>query len=35
MTYYLKHRLIVDFRFDTVLYSKLSNENSDAGHIKC
>jgi len=22
-------------RVDTILYSELSNENSDAGHIKC
>ena len=22
-------------RFDVILYSKLGNENSDAGHIKC
>jgi len=22
-------------RFDVILYSKLDNEHSDAGHIKC
>jgi len=35
VTYYLKYLLIVDLRFDMILYSKLANENSDAGHIKC
>jgi len=25
----------MEFRFDTILYSRLGNENSDAGHIKC
>jgi len=24
----------MELRFDSILYSKLSNENSDAGHIK-
>jgi len=30
-----KHLLIMELRFDAILYSNLSNENSDAGHIKC
>jgi len=30
-----KYLLIVEIRFDALLYSKLGNENSDAGHIKC
>jgi len=25
----------MELRFDAILYSKSSNENSDAGHIKC
>jgi len=25
----------MELRFDTMLYSNLGNENSDAGHIKC
>jgi len=25
----------MELRFDAILYSKLGNENSDAGHIKC
>jgi len=33
--YYFKHLLIMVVRFDANLYSKLGNENSDAGHIKC
>jgi len=35
MTYYLKYLLIRELSFDAILYSKLGNENSDAGHIKC
>jgi len=35
MTYYLKYLLVMDLRFDAILYSKSGNENSDAGHIKC
>jgi len=27
--------LSLDIRFDAILYSKLGNENSDTGHIKC
>ena len=27
--------LVTEFRFDAILCSKLGNENSDAGHIKC
>jgi len=34
MTYYLKYLLIMELRFDVILYSKLGNQNSDAGHIK-
>jgi len=30
-----KYLLIMELRFDTLLESKLGNENSDAGHIKC
>jgi len=30
-----KYLLIMDLRFDAMLYSNLGNENSDAGHIKC
>jgi len=25
----------MELRFDSILRSKLGNENSDAGHIKC
>jgi len=25
----------MELRFDVILYSKLGNENSDSGHIKC
>jgi len=36
MTHYLsKYLLIMEIRFDAILYSKLGNENSDTGHIKC
>jgi len=35
MTRYLKYLLIMQLRFDAILYSKLGNENFDAGHIKC
>jgi len=31
--YYL-YLLIMELRFDAMLYSNLGNENSDAGHIK-
>ena len=31
----LKYLLVTLLRFDAILYSKLGNENSDAGHIKC
>jgi len=34
MTCYLKY-LLIELRFDAILYSKATNENSDAGHIKC
>jgi len=27
--------LIMEFRFDAILYSNMGNENSDTGHIKC
>jgi len=30
-----KYLLIMEFGFDAMLYSKLGNKNSDAGHIKC
>jgi len=30
-----KHLLIMENCSGTILYSKLANENSDAGHIKC
>jgi len=30
-----KYLLIVELRFDAMLYSSLGKENSDAGHIKC
>ena len=29
-----KYLLIMDLRFDAMLYSNLGNENSDKGHIK-
>ena len=29
-----KHLRIMELRFDAMVYSYLSNENSDAGHIK-
>jgi len=29
-----KYPLVMELRFDTILYSKLDNENSDPGHIK-
>jgi len=35
MTYYLKYLLVMELRFDTILYSTMSNESCDAGHIKC
>jgi len=35
MTCYLKYLLIMELRFDAILYSELGNENSYAGHIKC
>jgi len=35
MTYYLTYLLITELRFDTILYSKLTYETSDACHIKC
>jgi len=35
ITSYLKYLLIVVFHFDAMLCSKMGNENSDAGHIKC
>jgi len=40
MTYYLtgllsKYLLITELRFEAICYSKLGNENSDVGHIKC
>jgi len=30
-----KYLLIMELRFEGMLYSNLGNENSDAGHIKC
>jgi len=30
-----KYLLIMELRFDTILYCNTSNENSDAGQIKC
>jgi len=30
-----KYLLIMEIRFDAMLYSNKNNENSDAGHIKC
>jgi len=35
LTMYCKYLLIMELRFDTMLYSNLGNENSDADHIKC
>jgi len=35
MTYYVKYLLTMELRFDAILYSKLGDENSDAGHIIC
>jgi len=35
MVYYLKHLLIMELRFDAILYTNLGNENSNAGNIKC
>jgi len=35
MACYLKYLLIMELRFDAILYSTLGNENFDAGHIKC
>jgi len=35
MTCYLKYLLIMELRFDAILYSTLGNENFDAGNIKC
>jgi len=29
------HLLIMELRFDVILYSNLSNENFDADHIEC
>jgi len=36
-SYYIlpKYVVIMELRFTIILYSKLGNENSDAGHIKC
>jgi len=34
MTYHL-HLLIMELHFDAILFSKLGNAYSDAGHIKC
>jgi len=34
MIHYLKYLLIVELRLDAILYSKLDNKNSDAGHVK-
>jgi len=30
-----EYLLIMELCFDTILYSKLGNGNSDAGHINC
>jgi len=30
-----KYLLIMELRFEAMLYSNLGNQNSDAGHIKC
>ena len=35
ITSYLKYLFIMELRFDVILYCKLGNENSEAGHIKC
>jgi len=35
MTCCRKYLLIMELSFDAILNSKMSNENSDAGHIKC
>jgi len=35
MTYYLNYVLIMEIRIDTILYTKLGNENSYADHIIC
>jgi len=35
MTYYLKYLLVIELRFDAILYSTLGNQNSDAGRFKC
>jgi len=29
-----KYLLVMELRFDAMLYSNVGNENSDAGHIK-
>jgi len=34
MTYCLEYVVIMELRFDAILYSKFGYENSDAGHIK-
>ena len=35
MTSYLKYLLNIELCFDAILYSKVGNETSHAGHIKC
>jgi len=30
-----KYLVVMELRFDTILYSTLGNENYDVGHIKC
>ena len=30
----MKYLLVMEIRFEAILYSELGNENSDAGHIK-
>jgi len=30
-----QYLLIMELRLDAILYSKMDNENSDAGHVKC
>jgi len=30
-----KYVLVMELRFDAMLYSDMGNENSDAGHVKC
>jgi len=30
-----KYLLIIELRFGAIFYSRLDNENSDAGHVKC